>query len=314
MMRNISLLSRPSSLPSNVGVRRLSTAAPNRLVISRRAWQSHKKTLPPKPKVKKESAEDKPWPRNMQIAGYAALAIFVPYTGIWVTTSSPTLREYLAPYIPLDKFRTHFGEPEWDAKSATEADEELENEYYQYPLEAPWKDRMQQQTIEELDQQNVQANVYVLGDSQRQEVKVIPGSTKANSETLASMVGAEKSQKMAVDFDTGDDMPEESTFSQEEDLLGSLSANAEEPSQELLRRTHTFSSWYYFPAQDRENAKSEKVSDDEIERLRLEYTIQKLGEDLQDPLCTRDRDEMQDELKQAKRDLSRLRWKKRLGM
>ena len=72
--------------------------------------------------------------------------------------------------------------------------------------------------------------------------------------------------------------------------------------------------WYYHRTasqQQNQDQNNGRASDVEIERMRLEYTIEELGRLLKDPTCTRDIDEMRNELKQAKRDLSRLTWKRR---
>jgi hypothetical protein len=83
----------------------------------------------------------------------------------------------------------------------------------------------------------------------------------------------------------------------------------------LLQQTHTFSNWYYhhhYPAQ--QSSQPSSMTDVEVEESRLEYTITELEQQLKDPNGTRDIDDMASELRQAKRDLSKLKWKRRLGL
>ena len=93
------------------------------LVISRRSWHEFKDShgfSRKRPGSSKSSDDEKPWPRNIQIAGYVAGALLVPYTILWTVTSNPTLREWFGPYLPMDRLRTHYGKLEWDAESYSE--------------------------------------------------------------------------------------------------------------------------------------------------------------------------------------------------
>jgi hypothetical protein len=100
----------------------------------------------------------------------------------------------------------------------------------------------------------------------------------------------------------------------------------------LQQTAHIFSSWHYQPpanvpdsggnnnkgsnnnannsSSNNNNNTSSSVSMDDIERSRLEYTIAQLQHNLKDPNCLRSVDDMMDELKEAKADLSRLKWNK----
>lgn len=288
----------------------------SRPVLSRRVWQAHAQKLPKKPKVDKVKPDDKPWPRNVQIAGGVAACIFIPYTTVWLITSNPTLREVFGPYLPMDRLRKHFGDLEWDSQSYADHEEEVPEGFYQYPVEDSFLNRKQQATIDELGNETITANIYLLGDSQIKETRQVPGSVKANPQSLAELVGAatdlDGGIRVAVDFvdpESGvvmsSEMSEFDVAPQQENV----------PTRDLLKKMSVFSTWHYTPAvgaQEQENNK--KTSDVEIDKLRLEYTVEKLENDLRDPNCTRDHDEMRAELKQARRDLSRLKWKRRLGL
>jgi hypothetical protein len=289
-----------------------------RRVLSRRAWQAHELTMPKKPKFKSTKADEKPWPRNMQLAAYAAGAVFVPYSTLWLISSNPKLRELFKDIIPMDMIRGHFGEIESDAQSYEDnkSGDELDRGYSRLPEEMSFAERQRQAKVDELNSAEVTVNVYLLDSSSSQTTIKAPGSAPANPEKLLELLGSQVEHtkgSVAIDF--------------EEDP-GNYSSNAtdllytdetthdftlEDPTKSLLRQTHTFSTWYYQrPAQEEQQAG--KVTDRDMEVSRLEYTIAKLQKDRKDPASTRDMDDMAEELQQAKSSLSKLRWKRRLGM
>ena len=301
-------------------------------VLSRRVWQSHAQKLSKKtPKVEKVKPEEKPWPRNVPIAGGVAACIFIPYTLVWMVTSNPTLRQFFGPFIPLDRLRKHFGVLEWDSQSYTDQQEEDEDAslllpedgFYQFPVEDSYLVRQQQETIEELENETITATIYLLGDPQIQETKQVPASIKANPRTLAELVGAaaasgpattECATRVAVEFIANDSVQEE----RDSAVSGlDMSPVENKPTRSLLQRMSVYSTWHYAPTfgteEDPGNPKN-KATEVDIDVLRLEYTVEKLEQDLRDPNCTRDRDEMQAELKQARRELSRRKWKRRLRL
>jgi hypothetical protein len=283
---------------------------PRRLVVSRRAWRAYKETLPKKVKKKVDKPEDKPWPRNMQLAAYGAAAIFVPYATIWFITSNPSLREALQGVLPLDKLRSHFGDEEWDVKSYVER-EELNEECYKFPNEPPLLERQQEAKIQEFNDGKVSANIYLLSDDGSQEqMKEVPASTRANRKALLELVGTSDGKDVAVDFvDTYDSEMDSSSSSSEfgDTLSFPESADSVRP---LLQTIHTYSSWHHVPSQQAQAASQLNV---DLEVPRLEFVIDELEKSLKDPSCTRDIDGMVAELNEAKSDLRRLKWKRRLG-
>jgi hypothetical protein len=289
-----------------------------RRVVSRRAWQAHERTMPKKPKFKATKAEEKPWPRNMQLAGYAAVAVFVPYSALWFISSDTSLREYFKDIIPFDKIRGHFGESEWDAQSYEDkiSGEPLDPRYLRLPEEMSFAERQRQAKIEELNSAEVTVNVYLLDSSSSQTTIRAPGSVPANPEKLLELVGSQvEHDKGSVAIDFEEDLDKNAANTSDQLYADEMTHDfaLEDPTKDLLRQTHTFSTWYYQrPAQEEQPAG--KVTDRDMEISRLDYTIDKLQKDLKDPACTRDRDDMTEELKQAKSSLSKLRWKRRLGM
>jgi hypothetical protein len=345
-------------------------------VVSRRAWKKlHDNLLANRNPSSSSSAgtadktakaAEKPWPKSMQITGYAAAGIAVPYFSLWLITSNPTLRSWFGPFLPMDKLRSHFGHLESDAYSYADM-VELERQkqqkdgsagaatsgidvgFYQFPKEMPYRERLKEQTIKSMDATMVAATVLVednksisipsVGRGQpvvllEEKVKV-PASALATQSTLKSLLKSSIPQDsdvtIAVEFDDDNDqvgssdiVVQESEKQQYFEVDGlSLPDDiiSQDPARALLQATHTFSSWYSIPVQYQQQEKQDQKTTDrekrqhenKMEISRLEYTIAELERNLKDPTCTRDLDDMVAELKQAKRQLSTLKWKQRLG-
>jgi hypothetical protein len=292
------------------------------LVISRRVWQAHEKTLPKvKPKPRADSSDDKPWPLSVRIAGAVAGGIFIPYSMAWFSTSNPGLRDYFEDYLPMNQLRTHFGEVEWNGQSYVDAQMDKEAHVvkeaglYQFPGEITWKDRKQQEIVDEMEASEVTANLYVLEDhAELKQTKQVPASIRANRKVLSELVGTqEEGVAVAVDFE---DDADAATMEESSSSMGSsFEEHNHNPILPLLQQTHTFSNWYYH-SNHTQQAQEQQASntDTQMEQSRLEYTISEAEKNLKDPNCTRDIDDMMTELRQSQRDLSRLKWKRRLGM
>lgn len=320
------------------------------LVISRRAWlkfkESHGITKKrPDASKRPKSDDEKPWPRNVQIAGYVAGAVAVPYIILWTITSNPTLREWFGPYIPLDKLRTHYGKLEWDAQSYSEEMEDAENNekngndeskvpigYYQFPEEAPFKERQQQEIVEAMSQSDINVTLSLSSSSSSPSpsaeyvTKKISAKTVANENDLlkylpSALVSTDKNTSIAIDFldrNDEDNAGEKIDATSNTDLLSNDSPSR---SQQLTKDSQTTSKWAYVPQSAEGGSKKtanntssvSQVTETDIEMGRLQYEISELEKNLRDPMCTRSIDDMTTELRQAKRELSRLTWKKRFG-
>eukprot|EP00529_Nitzschia_sp_RCC80_P021850 CAMPEP_0113483292 /NCGR_PEP_ID=MMETSP0014_2-20120614/23359_1 /TAXON_ID=2857 /ORGANISM="Nitzschia sp." /LENGTH=384 /DNA_ID=CAMNT_0000376835 /DNA_START=69 /DNA_END=1223 /DNA_ORIENTATION=- /assembly_acc=CAM_ASM_000159 len=354
-------------------------------VVSRRAWQKFlTQRKPPSSSGSKTGAsssstttkaEDKPWPRSMQIAGYVGAGVAVPYISLWLITSNPTLRSWFSPFLPMDKLRSHFGHLESDAysfvdlmekerqekkkKNADDDDDDVDAggvdvRYYQFPEEMPFRQRLQEQIIDTINNMKINATIVVEDvETNHQaghpavvivEEKVqIPGSAVASPSTLKSFLKTPSiptnngTINVAVDFEDEDSTGNNEENGRQDDgdnnsfslqNLQEFSQNnlQDDPARGLLQETHTFSKWYSIPVNQQQQTNQDGSSssspssrekrryDQEMEISRLEYTITELERNLKDPNCTRDIDDMVDELKQSKRELSTLKWKQRLGL
>ena len=182
---------------------------------------------------------------------------------------------------------------------------------------------------------NVTINVYESDGHEYHETKIIPGKTTANQSTLLQIVkntgvssssssdsGSGSKVTVAVDFEDDANNNDTSGYSLESndssfDTSGSSSSSSSldptSPASILLKGTQVFSSWFYVPTQQQQQSQQQQNKDIDMDISRLEYTVNELEKNLKDPTCTRDMDEMSSELRQAKRELSSLRWKRRLG-
>jgi hypothetical protein len=347
------------------------------LVLSRRAWNALKNTLPPKaPPSAKPKVEEKPWPQSVRITGYVAGGIIVPYITIWWITSNPTLREWFGPFLPMDKFRSHFGHLEWNVQSFVDEmpfhdlvinknnddddddDEFLLSavihkpqpniEYFQFPNEPPFRERRQQEIIDALNNSIIQVKITLLPSSstslenepyyqslpfQEPTMHSIPAGTLATIPNLLEVVKGSLSSDqidstpiVALDFE--DDQDDTAKWLIESGCSVTLTDDAstaagsqtslhskQSPSLSLLKGTQTFSKWFYVSSTQQQQQKENVASSTEIDLTvsRLEFIIAQLQNSLKDPTCTRDRDEMATELRQARRELSGIKWKRRLG-
>lgn len=285
-------------------------------VISRRAWQRHLQKRPP-PKSSaggaSKKAEEKPWPVNLQRAGYTACAIFIPYSMAWFLASNGSARALVHSEQLDDALRHHFGQPEdgstsyYDIRQGQEA-------HYQLDGELPYNERLQEALIEEMKGSPVKVRVRV--DDQEDFVEtVLPGATMARSKQVLQELGREEGSVVAIDFgnvivDNDGTLQEE--LMQDDEGDSSFSRN-EYP---VTRQTNIYSLWHYMgrfaAAQQQQDRK--RMSSSDVQVARLEHTIQTLQHDLKDVNCTRDRDDMQRELQENKTALRKLKWRKRLGL
>ena len=356
---------------------RLSTAAASSttkqqqkpLVVSRRAWLEFKESRGiqkkrPDPSKRPKSDDEKPWPRNIQIAGYVAGTLAVPYIILWTITSNPTLREWFGPILPMDKLRPYFGKMEWDAQNYSEEMERAKSKeknegddsdlllYYQYPEEDPCDTRKQQELVEAFNESDIDVTLSLHSSasptSPAEEIvtKTISAKTVASAKSLLEYFPSALNSKdgnatVAVDFldRKSEDSDAKSFTTATNESVGSvdgaLMSDADSmtssfastndltsQSRQLSKDSNTTSKWTYVPQAAGESSSkkgsntassSQQISQMEIEMSRLKYEISELEKSLTDPMSTRSIDDITTELQQAKKELSRLTWKRRLG-
>jgi len=253
----------------------------------------------------------------------------------------------MAPFL-----RTYFGEPELGAvgyvdtlpsqKTGVEIPNTLDSE-------PPAKVRREQEEIDKLNRSLIptRLRVYATGGFNMGQVLDLPGNTPASPKALLDILMQDRSRtldptsvshitlefadiKDEVDQSTTTDAEESSVMvevhmpSTSKDLSSSSSDFGDDEPSKLLKWTSVFSAWHHVVMMpeptDNKNKSSRKdggssnnvMSRDELRMSQLEYEIELLQKQLKDHTTMRDLDDIQQELKQSKSELSKLKWKKRL--
>lgn len=283
-------------------------------IISRRAWQQHLQKHPPPKASSKPKEPEKPWPKSLQIAGYAMAAIFIPYSLAWFVASNGSARAWIHSETLDDMLRHHFGEPEAHVNYYSTTAEQQEP-HYQLDGEPTFVERKQQDEIASLVERDVRVRVRIDQNNEFVET-VLPGTTPARATNILQAIGRENVDNdvvVAVDFGTVvEDSEEDEQLTLDDDTTSFIS-NQEDP---VTRATNIYSLWHYISstAQEQQDAKPSTMSSIDVDIARLEHQVSVLESDLQDVNCTRDRDDMLEELKQSKAALRTKKWKRRLGL
>lgn len=329
---------RVRSVPTCIPIHRLLTTTVNTAInrpriVSRRAWEAYRKEHPgPKTATSsKKKADEAPWPRNFQIAGFVLGSLGIPYSIAWYLSTDKEMRDMLGlPESVLEALRQHFGSPEentsyFDVKAGEEP-------HYQFEDEPVYNERLQQRNIEALQDLPSPVRISLIHPQDRSIVtsqeQVIQGSAPARPESLLQMVMGESSSPdqrqtknvaVAVDFA---DLEEESTFGeqkpqQQQQEEGTLSMGESSSSFVIPSISTIYSTWYYQRPQDQQQQQQQseqRMSQDQVHESKLKWQIETLEKDLKDPNCTRDMDDMQQELKELRAELRKLTWKRRLRL
>lgn len=216
------------------------------------------------------------------------------------------------------------------------------DQYYQFPNEPTLRERQQQEIIDAMNEATIRTKITVFSSSSSQDsiVQSIPAKTLATVESVIAAIqqgttsfkNGGTNPLIALDFEEDDDSNNDSsansvssnTLLSDDDTAAAsmvsfdVTANNgnQDPAKSLLKETQTFSKWFYISPQQqqqRQESNDSSSSDRDLAISRLEFTIAELQKNLKDPTSTRDMDEMAAELKQAKRELSGLKWKRLLG-
>lgn len=274
-------------------------------IISRRAWQQHLSKNPPhKQASTSPKAEEKPWPKSLQIAGYTMAFLFIPYSMAWFVASNGSARALLHSPTLDDLLRHHFGEEEFNELSYYDVTQGQEAKY-QLDGEPTYRERLQEEEIEALKDSSVKVRVRVDNDNDSFVETALPGATRARSHDVLGELKREGTI-VAVDFgNVIDDEMSESELTQ--DVVIS------DQSAPVTHETNIYSLWHHQSSQQAQDTTTTRMTSHDVEVSRLEHEIQVLQSDLNDVNCTRDRDDMVRELKEKKSALRSMKWKKRLG-
>jgi len=265
---------------------------------------------------KHDTSNDKPWPKSVRIAGYAALATAVPMGICTIVSEFPGLREWLVgekPHDPNDstygKQLVAFVEKYWSAHG------HFENNRFSSMQERA------NVSISRLLHSPVLTKLYVMDYQPLMQVK-LPGNLAVNvgnwhdsdawkQATRGALVSSQM-RPLAIEFPDDETLVENSSYDEQDQDEASTPTSPY--SLKLRQLTHTFSAWHAFDPTPTDTGLI-KSTPEENRIAELEWNEAQLISQLIDPYCTRDIDEMQTELAQIKLELRRLkrfRWARSL--
>mmetsp|Transcript_11852 Transcript_11852/g.17302 ORF Transcript_11852/g.17302 Transcript_11852/m.17302 type:complete len:349 (+) Transcript_11852:265-1311(+) len=330
------------------------------LIVSRRALQRLTPKYPQHFKDQTKRANptvESSWPKSMQIAAYAAIAIAIPYSFCATVAESPRFRDRLEGGVDGDDtnpdsigkkivrfVRWNWGEE--DRIPYSEYIELKEDEWDEVSLETDVN--TVERAMEEKIQQAVHAGVKVIvedldSEDGRQRIAVIPGTVAASdvheiwkSAGLGGSASEEdEPERVYLSFeddegkdDVRNDNNDGMVVGESKDdaiLFESRSMKHSSAEEEIEKSTTIWSAWHYFPntgaassasssssSSSSSTPKRQTVDVYQMSIEKLKYQISMLQKDVKDPSCTRDRDDMQEQIAQLKRDLGALKRERRM--
>lgn len=323
------------------------------LIISRRAFQRLSKQYPKHfesstTKLKGANATTKktetPWPRSLQIAGYSAIALSIPYTFGTIISESPNLRGWLEENDQLNTdgqltwgqlvvswVRWGWGEKELEGIPYTEDSPQEKS----LKSDVPVRTRSEQVAIEQSILSDVKLRMKTksrfgeennISAEEEREGSVSGKMLLSNSDEIyTSLTGNAKSpnERIIVNFE---DDADESQFQG-----ATLMSVGEFPQQYgdvksytpydlMKRRASRWPLWSVNPivtpssdgTTSTKNTVRTKYDPTKMRIDELEYNISDLRKALQDPLSTRSFDDMEDELQRCREELRTLKRRRRL--
>ena len=315
--------------------RLLSTSTLEFGIYSRRAFEQqfqkqnlklpHEVVLQQKSKSVFPKAE-KPWPRSVQIVGYTALILGVPYTIGTLLSEIPLLQQGIQEFEMGRQLMDQCIRPYW---GHTDPHPYVDNDDYHkniksLEIEPTANIRKEQENIQNSCADQISYPVQiVVSEMNTEEVVDLPGSTKVTSKAIAGVLQRKDSMNLiGLDFlDQSNEMEQSSGENIDHNNFENASIHRGE--QYIRHLTTVWSAWNYFNNDPNTNnkavaaatAKSTSLDEaDDMERMELEYQMQLLETEYSDPNSTRDRDTIIDELQSCRtkyRQLQRrLRWTK----
>jgi len=305
------------------------------------------------------AAEESSWPRSLQIAGYTAVALSIPYSICTYISESPQLRSRLEgdvnPKTDHDSLnvgrnivrwvRMYWGKEEdvpYSSRIGTNVEEGKKKETpLSFQNEASSKIRNEQVFISQMINSSVNVEVskgvgedYLKGS--------VPGTVNTRDYNLIwSYVSGRKQKEnrndqhglrnLRFEFQNEEKENIENPFIEDSNTMmnsdyletKSLEESTFDLDGEMLRKlTTTWSFWNYFPTSINSNLNKPESessrSDLENKQLqpqiaKMEWSISELQKSLNDPLCTKDRDDMQQELEEIRKEMFRLKRERRLS-
>lgn len=305
---------------------------------------------------KKPKPDETPWPKSLQMAGYAAMFLSVPFCTCAAIVEIPSFRRFLQGGDE-DEIGVHT-KPSFGSlcviavRDFWGAEEFMPDEEHKWLLQQPEKSskksfdneepthiRETQQEVGKLSHSSQRINVltYPRTSSESYNFGVQSSSESLSTEAVISdgkmTIGDGMDEDLRqnfmskisspIDINEGktpivaieflDEDKKEEDFIQPDEFGTANTLKEDDFCHDLRVSTSTWSSWQYFPNTSSTSSSTSdnttRLSNDEIRKSELEWKLQQVKQQLTDPNCLRDIDEMQNELKSIERELRRMKRK-----
>ena len=303
------------------------------LIVSRRALQRLSKKYPQHLKEKIRSTpkkDDVAWPAYMRRAGYSAIAFAVPYSICMAIAESPSVRDTLEGDPGSDDsdsigrkvvnfVRWYWGQE--DKIPYAEYLAEDEHNEVSLPSDVSSVERANEENIQRMLRDEIRVHVETEVDGQERFGTVDGRMPSSDVEGLWKKVGMENEGSSDVEpqivyLSFEDDENNNDEDGMNSDLSTANDVSGTVPSKQITNLTTIWSAWSNFG-----NAQNTEAADVtfrapidpyemRIEQLKLE--IVDIANDLKDPYCLKDRDQMHDDMKMKKKEVRSLKMQRRI--
>lgn len=308
----------------------------SKILISRRAMLQIKPKYPKlftPPKSSFKTKKEEPWPFYLQMAGYSALALAIPYSiGVVIMQSNKTkddLEGYVGRIVSDESMgrkvirllRWYWGKEDdipyveyLERKQLTDKNEEEE---YSLEIEDSSVLRRNQDRIE----RDGYEDVKVIVDSEGMvKEDIFKGDVSLTEQLISKDKNYITTLNTVVSF-------QDDVLSEGDDLQAITDNFGHTPEmdkknsslQAIMDLSTIYAMWNYFPPQEESSLASSSTKTGpwsnslQIRIDELQYNMDELQKLLNDPLCTRDRDEMEGEIREMKKELGTLKRERRIG-
>jgi len=283
----------------------------------------------PKPSNSRSSKKDESqWPKSLQMAGYAAVVLSIPYSMSVFVAESARIRSSLEDnggdigQSIVRWVRWYWGHQEdlpysesimeitTDSGGANGGEDRLQFRGEESPTV-----RSTQAEIKNTAESNVTFRLTSNGGLE--STACMRGGTLLSD---SKIFGDDISKRLIISFD--EDEEEEEKLVVEKDVFSQLKQNESEDQKsdsrvELKRLTTIWSSWNHFPSDflvpNKSSVSGGTIDTRENKIDELAYNMSELQKLLRDPSCTRDRDDMEGELQEIQSELRGLKRARRFG-
>lgn len=279
----------------------------------------------------KSNTNDLSWPRSFQLMGYSALCLSVPYTFFLVLSESPRLREYIIDYFSTGNTLVEWTRWYWGEKEKVPYSELIDKKEMgkvSLRTEVCSKIRQEQKEIKRnIDSDVTVGIISITNNDNDPEIGKIPGYLPVDDVFLIWNLLCDNCQPPIHEYNKL-----EVTFKDENDGITTPAFieidKIKNENNSLRSLINIWSAWNYFPTltitplnnqskssffNKRSFLKDYNDTEIEMKILELEWHVSELTKELCDPNCTKNRDDMEGDLFEFRKELKLWRKRRRFG-